>query len=109
MALFRHHRRQKDMTQPVNTLTGKVITGKIELESASEVPDTAGKLVSVELGYCAGGLLEIISRDHFYFSSKFRLTLCKSVFTGTGFCSNFQNLFCEAQHLKNFFVFGRLV
>ena len=49
------------MTQPVDTLIGKVITGKIELESAVKILNAARELVSVELGYCAGSLLEIIS------------------------------------------------
>jgi len=54
------------MTQPVDTLIGKIIPGKIELESAVEILNAGCELVFVELGYCAGGLLEIITRDHFY-------------------------------------------
>jgi hypothetical protein len=57
----RHYRRQQYVTQPVNTLIGKVIRAEIELETASEVLNATGELVSVELGYCAGGLFEIIA------------------------------------------------
>ncbi len=49
------------MTQPVNALIGKVISGKIELEPAVKILNAARELVFVELGYCAGSLLEIIS------------------------------------------------
>jgi hypothetical protein len=49
------------MAKPVNTLMGKVIPAEIELKSAVEILNLGCELASVELGYCAGGLLEIIS------------------------------------------------
>jgi hypothetical protein len=109
VGFFGHYRGQQDMAEAVNRLAGKVVPAEIELESAVEMLNAGRELVSVELSDCAGGLLKIITRDHFYNSSKFRLTLCRSVLAKLGFNLNFQNPFCEAQPVKNFFVFDRLV
>ncbi len=66
MVFFGHYRRQKDVAEAVIALAGKIVGIEIELEAASEMLNAGGELVSVELGYCAGGLLEIITRDHFH-------------------------------------------
>jgi len=66
VVLFGHYRGQQDMAEAVITLIGKVVCAEIELEPALEILNVGCELVSVELGYCAGGLLEIITRDHFY-------------------------------------------
>ena len=49
------------MAETVNGLASKVVCTEVKLESAPEMINVGGELVSVEMGYCAGGLLEIIS------------------------------------------------
>ena len=40
-----HHRRQKDMSEPVNAQAAEVSFGEIQLEPAPEIPDSSGKFV----------------------------------------------------------------